>query len=228
VPYADLSDPQTLNLYGYVRNNPLSRADTDGHCPWCIGALIGGVGGAAASYVSQKWSHPERDVNWKQVGAAAIGGAVAGATLGLATAPGALLTALGGETVFETGTAVGISAAAGAGVLGGIAERAVASGGDPNKSLGTPGQIVTDAAIGAVVQGVSVAVVGPAVKSLTRAGRAVDVGEAKIERGTKPSPSLPQRQRQLGAQQAVASGSLGAAVDTAHRASQKKEDQPQE
>jgi RHS repeat-associated protein len=33
VPYANLSDPQTLNLYGYVRNNPLSRADADGHQP---------------------------------------------------------------------------------------------------------------------------------------------------------------------------------------------------
>lgn len=32
VPYADLTDPQTLNLYGYVRNNPLSHADADGHC----------------------------------------------------------------------------------------------------------------------------------------------------------------------------------------------------
>ena len=32
VPYADMSDPQTLNLYGYVRNNPLSHADADGHC----------------------------------------------------------------------------------------------------------------------------------------------------------------------------------------------------
>ena len=34
VPYADLSDPQTLNLYGYVRNNPLSAPDPDGHCCW--------------------------------------------------------------------------------------------------------------------------------------------------------------------------------------------------
>jgi RHS repeat-associated protein len=31
VPYADLSDPQTLNLYSYMRNNPLSKADPDGH-----------------------------------------------------------------------------------------------------------------------------------------------------------------------------------------------------
>ncbi|WP_263408413.1 RHS repeat-associated core domain-containing protein [Terriglobus tenax] len=32
VPYSDLADPQSLNLYGYVRNNPLSHADADGHC----------------------------------------------------------------------------------------------------------------------------------------------------------------------------------------------------
>lgn len=31
VPYADLSNPQSLNLYAYVDNNPLSRTDTDGH-----------------------------------------------------------------------------------------------------------------------------------------------------------------------------------------------------
>ena len=31
VPYAKLDDPQRLNLYAYVRNNPLSRADLDGH-----------------------------------------------------------------------------------------------------------------------------------------------------------------------------------------------------
>jgi RHS repeat-associated protein len=31
VPYADLGNPQTLNLYSYVNNNPLSRVDSDGH-----------------------------------------------------------------------------------------------------------------------------------------------------------------------------------------------------
>src|ERR1035441_2402177 len=31
VPYADMSDPQSLNLYSYVRNNPLSRTDPNGH-----------------------------------------------------------------------------------------------------------------------------------------------------------------------------------------------------
>jgi RHS repeat-associated protein len=32
VPYAKLGDPQTLNLYAYVQNNPLTRFDPDGHC----------------------------------------------------------------------------------------------------------------------------------------------------------------------------------------------------
>jgi RHS repeat-associated protein len=32
VPYSSLSDPQTLNLYGYMRNNPLGGTDKDGHC----------------------------------------------------------------------------------------------------------------------------------------------------------------------------------------------------
>lgn len=31
VPYAKLEDPQSLNLYSYVRNNPLRLIDTDGH-----------------------------------------------------------------------------------------------------------------------------------------------------------------------------------------------------
>jgi RHS repeat-associated protein len=32
VPYAKLGDPQSLNLYSYVRNNPLGGVDQDGHC----------------------------------------------------------------------------------------------------------------------------------------------------------------------------------------------------
>jgi RHS repeat-associated protein len=32
VPYAVFGDPQSLNLYTYVRNDPVTRADADGHC----------------------------------------------------------------------------------------------------------------------------------------------------------------------------------------------------
>jgi RHS repeat-associated protein len=50
IPYADLGDPQSLNLYSYVRNAPTSRADPNGHCTadgekhnvlWCIGHAMG-------------------------------------------------------------------------------------------------------------------------------------------------------------------------------------------
>jgi len=46
VPYADLYDPQSLNLYGYTCNLPTSRIDLDGHCPdGCVveGTLIVGT-----------------------------------------------------------------------------------------------------------------------------------------------------------------------------------------
>jgi len=36
VPYANLKDPQTLNLYEYAENSPLSKRDGDGHVP-CSG-----------------------------------------------------------------------------------------------------------------------------------------------------------------------------------------------
>jgi RHS repeat-associated protein len=31
VPYAEFENPQTLNLYSYVLNNPLRSTDPDGH-----------------------------------------------------------------------------------------------------------------------------------------------------------------------------------------------------
>jgi len=43
VPYASFGDPQTLNLYSYVENAPVNRADADGHT---------GLGAADAGWVS--------------------------------------------------------------------------------------------------------------------------------------------------------------------------------
>ncbi len=34
VPYADFGNPQSLNLYSYVKNNPITFEDPDGHCCW--------------------------------------------------------------------------------------------------------------------------------------------------------------------------------------------------
>ena len=35
IPYGDISNPQSLNLYSYVQNNPLSRVDANGHVQLC-------------------------------------------------------------------------------------------------------------------------------------------------------------------------------------------------
>jgi len=42
VPYASFGNPQSLNLYGYVTDNPTSRQDGDGHLVWAIHAWISG------------------------------------------------------------------------------------------------------------------------------------------------------------------------------------------
>jgi RHS repeat-associated protein len=39
VPYSKLDDPQTLNLYAYVLNNPVARGDIDGHVPLSWGGF---------------------------------------------------------------------------------------------------------------------------------------------------------------------------------------------
>ncbi len=37
VPYANFGNPQSLNLYAYVENNPTTLGDPDGHAPWGFG-----------------------------------------------------------------------------------------------------------------------------------------------------------------------------------------------
>ena len=129
VPYADLSDPQTLNLYGYVRNNPLSRAAADGHCcddlpQEAVTAIDYGVGiiwGVASSLTFGLVGAPQTDDSiasraGQLSGTAAVvadddaafGTGVGGVGLGLATAPesgGASLTITGGGALLATGGA---------------------------------------------------------------------------------------------------------------------------
>ena len=49
VPYGKLDNPQSLNLYAYVGNNPLIRVDADGHCwpQWLCNAAKQAFGTAA-------------------------------------------------------------------------------------------------------------------------------------------------------------------------------------
>jgi RHS repeat-associated protein len=51
VPYAKLDDPQSLNLYAYVLNNPLSHFDADGHA-----CRSGDWGCNAWNNINQNWN----------------------------------------------------------------------------------------------------------------------------------------------------------------------------
>jgi RHS repeat-associated protein len=75
VPYADFSDPQTLNLYIYARNNPLTLTDPDGHCPWCIGGLVGGGMDIGIQLLTGR---SLSNLDWTSVAISAAAGAVGG------------------------------------------------------------------------------------------------------------------------------------------------------
>jgi RHS repeat-associated protein len=63
VPYAKLDDPQTLNLYAYVMNNPLARLDLDGHytCRGSSEDCAGFVTALNMARVAMKHFGPESD-----------------------------------------------------------------------------------------------------------------------------------------------------------------------
>ena len=125
---ASLVDPQRWNGYAYATNNPYKFVDPNGESPTlvtaAIGLGIGAVGGAGFNLVSQLISNGGdfSQVDYRQVGSSALGGAVAGGLAGLT---------LGLSTV-----AVGIGEAAlvngAANVVGGAVTR------ETNDLLGVP------------------------------------------------------------------------------------------
>jgi len=67
VPYAHFGNPQSLNLYSYVSNNPTTTADPDGHCPWCLAVAGGGI---LADEAPLAFTGP---VGWTIMGVTALG-----------------------------------------------------------------------------------------------------------------------------------------------------------
>jgi len=57
VPYAKLDNPQTLNLYQYMRNNPLSGTDPDGHCCWESQFVMDLLNGPVGQAINQGFSN---------------------------------------------------------------------------------------------------------------------------------------------------------------------------
>jgi len=104
VPYAKLDNPQSLNLYGYVLNNPLGDADPDGHQTW-----------AQRVEQAKQWvaDHP-RTVSAVKATVTAV--ATVGVVVAIvATAPVSVPATLGAAAVTGlTAAAAGITAAGGA------------------------------------------------------------------------------------------------------------------
>jgi RHS repeat-associated protein len=127
VPYAKLDNPQSLNLYGYMLNNPLAGVDQDEHCPWCIGAAIGVV----AEVGFDLYTHQQ--ITTRKIIGAALGGAIAGASGGLG---------------LEEGLAIRATYASSGSIIAGVTERAIKTG-SMNAAMQNPGAIVRDAVVGA-------------------------------------------------------------------------------
>lgn len=68
------ANPQNLNRYAYTLNNPVYVTDPSGHCPWCVGALLGGGIDLAVQLVTN--GGDIQKVNWAQVGVSAVAGAI--------------------------------------------------------------------------------------------------------------------------------------------------------
>jgi RHS repeat-associated protein len=52
VPYAKFGDPQSLNLYSYVENGPVNRADADGHSYAGFDGFMRPTGGGGDLYMT--------------------------------------------------------------------------------------------------------------------------------------------------------------------------------
>ena len=86
VPYANFGNPQSLNLYSYVENNPTTLGDPDGHAfalDDLVGAAAGAVVGVAAEVVKDVATGEK--ITAGAVAGAAVGGALFGE--GIVNAP---------------------------------------------------------------------------------------------------------------------------------------------
>lgn len=136
----ELYNPQSLNRYSYVTNNPIRYNDPTGHCPTClIGAAVGAIALTALVY----FTHP--DVPPQELVKAALVGATAGLLIG---------TGIG----MEAGTAIAAAyVGAGAGAVTAAAAYTVTAGKSYN------GQEMAGNALIGGVTGATTALMGPEV-----------------------------------------------------------------
>jgi len=148
IPYADFDDPQSLNLYGYVRNLPTVNVDPNGHDGgfWeFVNALanawttdnVAGAGRQAQSTTTGRIGQAIGDAGAAVTGAAEVivgaGGEIGGAALDL-TGPGAIL-----GVPLNVGSALVIAHGATASTAG-VAHLGAAAGDAINDALNKPSE----------------------------------------------------------------------------------------
>jgi RHS repeat-associated protein len=135
-------NPQSWNRYTYVLDNPVNANDPDGKVINLVaaagGAVIGGATGAVGSILVQAYrNHSFKNLNTRDIWAAAAGGAVSGGLAGLT---------LGASLIVEGGAGAVIAVNAGANIAGGAVTRAVDS--DPQSAAFDVKEIVIDGVVG--------------------------------------------------------------------------------
>jgi RHS repeat-associated protein len=115
-------DPETkqfadLTPYNNNENDPISNTDPNGNCPWCITGLVGAATGALVELGSQVLSNayqgkPLTDIDYADVGIAAVEGGVIGLTGGLGAAG-----KVGKTTIKVVNTTTKFASAAGQGAV---------------------------------------------------------------------------------------------------------------
>jgi RHS repeat-associated protein len=154
--------PYSHHGYAYALSDPLLLDDPTGECPWCIGAVVGGLIGAGIAYGSQVVNNVNQhglngaaftNVDGRAVLGGAIVGAVGGATFGLGLSAGTAVAAAAGLTSASgtAASAVGVATVAVSSVAAGQASRATANAweGQPvARGLFQPKDMLIDAALG--------------------------------------------------------------------------------
>jgi len=158
----DLLDPQSLNRYVYVQNNPLKYRDDKGE--WIWNAVIGAGFGAALEIGSQTLLEGKSlsEIEWGRVAVSAGAGGVAAMT-GAGIGSLATKTAQIGSAIGKITAGVTFGAMSG-GVSGAITQAGtnIAQGKDITEGIGTA--TAEGAAIGAVFGGAA----GAKVESVTK------------------------------------------------------------